>query len=226
MNKLLFRALQIFFGLYILYSCSDIFGPGYLEEGPSFFFIAAFKDEQNNNLGFDVPFSGKVVYLGKDALNYHFFVPALNDTLFLQLFGVEEILPLKADSSYFLIYEIIGGWPSTYGLIIKESNELLFEGISDWELKKRTALYDSTAIEVNLHKILKGRTRITNTCRKKLTNLELKFAFENDAIILRQGEKATLRKWNIYLRIAREVEYMSDCLDDGVNGISFTILRR
>jgi hypothetical protein len=226
MRKIIFRFLQILMGMYILYSCSNIFNSNYLKEGPSFFFIAAFKNEQNNNSGYDTPYSGRMVYLKKDALKYYFFVPALSDTFSLQLFGVEEVLPLKSDSSYFLIYEIIGGWPSTYGLIIKEGNELLFEGISDWELDERTTLYDSSGIDVTLHKVLGNRTHVTTTCRKKYTNLELKFAYGNDAVFLRQGKAATLRKWNIYLRIAREVEYMSDCLDDGVNGISFTILRR
>jgi len=226
MKKAVFRTLQILAGIYILYSCSSIFGPDYLEGGPEFFFIASFGNEQNNHQGYDPLYSAEVIYTGKDAAQYYFFDPALNDTLALRLFGVEEALPLKADSLYQLTYQIIGGWPSTYGLIMKQNNMLLFGGITDWELRKHSTLYDSTGIDVSLHKVLTDRTHTTKTCRKKLTNLELKFARGNEAIILRQGEAANLREWHIYLRVAREVEYMSNCLDDGVNGISYTILRR
>lgn len=226
MRKVIFRILQILTGIYILHSCSSIFGPDYLEGGPEFFFIASFGNEPNNHQGYDSPYNAEVVYAGKDSVQYYFYDPALNDTLALRFFGVEEILSLKTDSLYHLTYEIIGGWPSTYGLIIRQNKTMLFGGISDWELKKRSTLYDSTGIEVSLHKVLEDRSHTTKTCRKKLTNLELKFTRDNKEIFLRQGEAANLGGWHIYLRVAREVEYMSDCLDDGVNGVSFTILRR
>jgi hypothetical protein len=226
MKKLVLRTLQVLAGIYILHSCSSIFGPDYLEEGPPFFFIVSFLNAPNNHQGYDSPYSADVIYAGKDSVQYYFSDPALNDTLTLRLFGVEETLPLKADSLYHLTYEIIGGWPSTYGLIIRQNNTVLFAGISDWELKKRSTLYDSTGINVSINKVLTDRTHTTKTCRKKLTNLELKFAHGSEAIFLRQGEAASLGDWHIYLRVAREVEYMSNCLDDGVNGVSFTILRR
>jgi len=226
MRKVIFRILQISIGIYIFHSCSSIFGPDYLEGGPEFFFMVSFLNDLNNHQGYDSPYSADVIYAGKDSVQYYFFDPALNDTLALRFFGVEETLPLKADSLYRLTYEIIGGWPSTYGLIIRQNNTVLFAGISDWELNKRSTLYDSTGIDVSLHKVLEGRTHTTQTCRKKLTNLELKFTSGKDAIFLHQGEAANLAGWHIYLRVAREVEYMSDCLDDGVNGISYTILRR
>lgn len=225
MKQAIYQLLAIVSVLYIFYSCNSIFGPEYLPEGEEFSFTLTFPQESNNAATLSYPFSFSGIFMGESQGQYKLYVPVIQDTVKIKFYGLGQLLPLKKDSSYRFIAEITGGWPSAYGLIIKRHGDLLFEGITDWELKKQICIYDSSQIDVSLNKVLANRTHVTKTCKKKLTNLEMRFSAGSEGIDLRQGEYGRLKAWEIILGLAREVEYRSDCLDDGINGISFTIVR-
>lgn len=99
-------------------------------------------------------------------------------------------------------------------------------GITDAGLGTKISIIDSTSIEVIKNKILKRQNK-TNMCGVKNTNITLKFKDRNDSVILGQDESNKLKDWDIYVGLALKLDYSNnDCMDNGMNSISFTLIKR
>ena len=158
--------------------------------------------------------------------NYFFYDKKLLDTLIIEIKNINEQINLSSDSKYQIYYETKPGWPSTFGLIIRKGNELVFEEITDWDIHKTVNLIDSSFIKVKFSKEYIAEADTTLECYKKIIPVQYEFSINNKSIYLRQSESNTLSGIKIYLGIARKIEYNNNCLDAGINGISFIAINK
>ncbi|MGD2157413.1 MAG: hypothetical protein PVG32_11120 [Anaerolineales bacterium] len=209
---------------------------GYYEAGTEFEFeLIDLMAEDHPAGGFSSPWSFNAEFLDKaDSsttpdrkwTDYHFRFMETNNpfTLVIKSAFVDR-LRLVPGEVYNLVVQIQHGWPSVFGLTIKQEGELVFQGLTDWELGKRISTESLLPITVEQSHLLEDHYT-EGDCWDRITNLEMKFAMQGEGVSLHQGEVSTLEDYQVHLEVARAVEYNDRCLDAGLNGISFTVSKR
>jgi hypothetical protein len=209
---------------------------GYYEEGTEFEFdLTDLETEDHPDGGFSSPWSFNAEFLDqadssatpdRKWTDYHFRFAETNNpfTLVIKPAFVDRT-HLVPGEVYYLVVQIQHGWPSVFGLAIKHDGELVFQGLSDWELGRRISTEALLPITVEQSRLLEDHYT-EGDCWDRITNIEMKFALHGESVSLHQGKVATLGDYQVHLEIARAVEYNDRCLDAGLNGISFTVSRR
>jgi hypothetical protein len=136
-------------------------------------------------------------------------------------------LIFKKDELYTICGEIHPGWPSSSSLFIKKDSSYLFLGLTDGKLNKSINMPEDFPLTIELNKVLIERNMIDSPF--KYYNVLYKYSSGNEVILLNQNESGTLRDYIIYQGIARMQELNQPdhvVCDGGVNGISFTIVKK
>jgi Leucine-rich repeat (LRR) protein len=139
--------------------------------------------------------------------------------------GYADRVHLVPDTTYRLIAHSVLGWPSTFGLVIKEDDDLVFLGLADWELDRTLSIGCLSPVRAEQVRILADHYREGDSCYDRFTNTEIAFLHAGESVLLHQGQSATLGDYEINLEIARTIDHHY-CQDAGLNNISFTISRR
>lgn len=158
---------------------------------------------------------------------YHFKIAGNGDAItFAVRSGYADRLHLVPGTTYQIIAQKVWGWPDTFGLIVKQGDELIFQGVSDWQLK-RTHLFIGclSGIRTELVAVLTDHFREGNDCFGRFINTEIMFSQAGDSVVLHQGQSTTLGDYEINLDFARIIDGFY-CPDVVAHGISFTISRR
>ncbi|MBC8346963.1 MAG: hypothetical protein ISR89_08690 [Candidatus Marinimicrobia bacterium] len=221
----LFPALAIW--LFLIFGCGDLFGPDYVSGGEHFTYtVNSSSTPRETGLWLHIPYTFNGFLLKSENNNFDFLDLGNNDTVSFIISEIKKAIPLIKGETYKISRQIMHGWPSSYGLIIQKNGDLIFEGITDVELGNRISIIDSTNISVALNKTLKKQNK-TDMCGVKHTNITLKFMDGNDSVVLGQNESAQFKDWNLYVGLARKLDYSDNgCLDNGMNRISFTLVKR
>lgn len=177
---------------------------------------------------------GTATYVGEDEpqsereVRLRFELENLDDPLVVALSRVDgERISLRQGSAYDVAIQVLHGWPSTFGLMIGEGDELVFEGVSDWQLGKQISVGTLSPFEVRQERMLEDHFQRPEACWEQITNTEIGFTLGESSLTLHQGESGVLGAYEIRLAVAREVEYSktNTCLDAGLNQISYSISR-
>jgi len=125
------------------------------------------------------------------------------------------------------VYEIYNfsraGWPSSYGLLILDNDEMFFSGVSGWNMVDTLSNLYKNYLKVSLHRVLNNHYR-ENECVGKIINTEIKFQIDTDVIFLHQGQSDNLGNFHVNLGIAKTAKGDNgNCTDAGFNGVSYTI---
>lgn len=214
-------------GLIFLLSCEDLFGPDYVSEGNHFYYdLKSTSTPRETGLWLHVPYTFNGLLIKKEKHNFDFIDLGNQDTVSFTISGIENVIPLTQGETYQISRQVRGGWPSSYGLIIQKNGELIFKGITDIDLKKYISIIDSSNLSVSLNKTLKRQNK-TDMCGVKHTNITLKFKAGNDSVVLGQNESVQFKDWYLYVGLARKLDFSdNNCMDNGMNGISFTLVKR
>lgn len=152
------------------------------------------------------------------------------------LSGFSQPLNLIPGTVYDLIQETHPGWPSTYGLVIKQGGELVFQGLTDWRVNGTVSPDSLSPVRVSQTRVLNDHyMKSGHPCYGRITNIEVTFSLASERLVLRQGQSsrvvlhqgqsARLGRYEVNLLVARSIEYTGKCLDAGINGVSFTVTR-
>ena len=130
-------------------------------------------------------------------------------------------------TDYDVAVEVHHGFPSTFGLLIKDQDGVVFQGVTDWDVGKQISIEKYSPIKVREVTLLADHFKEPEMCYERITNTEVTFATENASLSLHQGDSGELGSYLITLGVGRSIEYPDDgdCLDAGMNGISYTIRR-
>jgi hypothetical protein len=139
--------------------------------------------------------------------------------------GYADQILLVPDTTYQLIAQTVPGWPDTFGLVIKEGDQLVFWGLTDWELDRTILLGCLAPVRAEQVRVLGNHFREGDSCYGWFTNTEIAFSLDGASVVLHQGDTATLGDYDIHLAIARTIDHYY-CPDAGLNNISFTVSRR
>ena len=171
---------------------------------------------------------------GKPQTAYHFESTATHEQVTVMITAlIADEIKLTSGEVYKIISEFYPGWPRTYGLIISQDGDLIFAGLSDWQLDGRINIDDAyfpisnQPITVKQARVLTDhyfeRRLGESICRT--TNTEMVFSCNGKNITLHQGESAMLGDYDVNLRVAREIQWVLPPTDAGQNGISYTITK-
>jgi hypothetical protein len=171
---------------------------------------------------------------GKPQTAYHFESTATNEqvTVIITALIADEI-KLTSGEVYKIISEVYPGWPPTCGLIISQDGDLIFAGLSDWQLDGRINIDDAFFPISNQPVTIKQARVLTDhyferrlgesICR--MINTEMVFSCNGENVTLNQGESAILGDYDVNLLVAREIQWVHPPTDAGQNGISYTIAK-
>jgi len=151
--------------------------------------------------------------------------------------GLSQPLNVIPGTVYDLVLETQSGWPSAYGLIIKQNGALVFQGLTDWKADGVVSTDGLSPIRASQTRVLTDHyMKSGNPCYGKITNVEITFSFaserlalhqgQSSRVILHQGQSRRPGQYELTLLVARAIEYSDRCLDTGMNGISFTVSRK
>ena len=139
--------------------------------------------------------------------------------------GIADNINLIPNEVYQITNEIQYGWPNAYGLIIKQSDQLVFAGISAWIDTKVITINTMLPFQVTQSRILEDNYiagGIDDFFVRK-TNTEILFTLNGESMALHQGQSSTLAGYEIKLLIARDIQYKQGWYDYGQVGISYVI---
>ncbi|MBL8063159.1 MAG: hypothetical protein JNK32_09090 [Anaerolineales bacterium] len=153
----------------------------------------------------------------------HFEIIGTSEEIFITLdTALASKINLLSGEMYHLTLQMVLGWPSCYGLMFTDKNdELVFLGISDWDLNGAIDLYGLSPLEIKQTRILIGHTRLGGKCYSRITNTEIQFSQNGKTIKLHQGQSERLNNYEIQLQIAQKVRYTDKCHNAGRLGLSF-----
>jgi hypothetical protein len=144
-----------------------------------------------------------------------------------------EVIDFVPDAEYQINYQIMGGWPTSYGLVITQGRKLIFQGVTDWQVIGNIHLEDSTLMQVSSQfKVEQGRVLsnhyIANPgdAYQRMTNIEVVFSLDGNSVTMHQGEAGLLGDFQVNLLVARIIKYRPQVTDAGVNGVSYTITKK
>lgn len=215
----------VFFVLIIsfMFSC-DVTDPEYTDYGVEFGFEVNYFNLNADTLYNSKIHSADIRFISKQEKIYYFYDETYNDSLSILLTGFSDSIPFLKDSTYQIQCMLNPGWPTTSGIIIKQESDLIFQGITDWGINKTISLIDSTDLKVKIHKRLTNEIAYTSGCNNKIIPLEINFSLGLSNSYLKQNGSTNIKGYKLRLGVAREIEYSGNCLDDGINGISFTLV--
>jgi internalin A len=158
-----------------------------------------------------------------DGMAFIFGISGTSDTLSLVIpTDYAERIHLSPGNTYQIIVQTVPNWPDTFGLVIMQGDELVFQGISDWRLDASIPVGCLSPVRVEQVSMLTQRYREGGECLGRFTNTEIRFSLDGDARTLHQGQSATLGDLEINLDLARILDG-SYCPDAGATNVSYTI---
>ena len=168
----------------------------------------------------------QVPYRGDfDGTAFVFGVDGAGDAVSLAIpAGYVGRVHLLPGTTYQIIAQTIVNWPDTFGLIIKQGEELIFQGISDWRLDASMTFACLSPVRVEQVGILLQRYREGEQCYGRFTNTQIQFSLGRDAATLHQGQSATIEDYEISLEVARIVDRFY-CPDAGAINVSYTVAK-
>ena len=209
---------------------------GYYPEGQAFPFGFEILDANNQPFaaclgGF--PCSIEATYLHQTPYEtstyqgtaFHFEIAGSGESITFALRSeYADRINLTPDTTYRIIAQKVVAWPDTFGLIIKRGDELVFQGISDWELERTVLIGCLSPIRAEQVGVLAEHYREGGDCFGQFVNTEIMFSQAGGSATLHQGQSVMLGDYEVDLDLARTVAG-SYCPDAGAHEISFTISR-
>lgn len=164
---------------------------------------------------------------------YHFEEATQGEIFVLLPASVKDKTLFTPGIEYSISYERQVGWPTVYGMIISEEADLVFAGITDWEINGIIDIDDEIFPALNQPIFVKQarvladnywESRWKNSVYRK-TNTEITFSLNGESVTLHQGEPAILGAYYVKLLVARTTSWVNGPTDAGQNGISYIITR-
>jgi hypothetical protein len=180
------------------------------------------------------PFQAK--YLGRFDTGYNFELVEANTPWSIGFSSRKNYeIKLTQGMTYLISSQFAAGFPSAYGLIISQANEIIFAGVTDWDLDGIITVDNGfwplayPTFDVKLDRVLKDNyMEIDNESEFiKVTNLEVQFTLGDKTFSMHQGQSAILGDYKIDLMLAadHDVKYKKLVADGGSNGFSFVLTK-
>ena len=143
--------------------------------------------------------------------------------------GVADDIKMIPGEIYKIEYQKQYGFPegySLYFLTIQKGTNVIFLGLSDWDINYKYHLSDFLPIQASQTRVLSDHYIDGDFGWLRMTNTEIMFVLDGESVKLHQGQSAGLGDYEITLLIAREVEYDPKAYDAGQKSISYVISRK
>jgi hypothetical protein len=175
-------------------------------------------------------------YLGRSDKGYNFEMVGSNTPFSIGFSSWKNYeIKLTQGMTYLISSQFVAGFPSAYGLIISQGNEIIFAGVTDWYLNGVITIDNGfwplayPTFDIKLDRVLKDNyMEVDNESEFiKVTNLEVQFTLGNKIFSIRQGQSAILGDYKIDLMMAvdKDIQYKKMVADGGSNGFSFVLTK-
>lgn len=133
-------------------------------------------------------------------------------------------LPFEEGVDYALQVDYLPGFPSANGILVTDAEGVVLAGVADQGSQSLVLKGGIPGLEIELLPTDCPRRR-SDECYQGIFNGVLRVTDPAETVELYQRESKRLGRYAIHCLVAQEIHYSENCLDAGLNGLSYLIVR-